>query len=268
MTTPRHTLHPREGPAGDAPLCLRCIGCEVLARPLYFAASKSPHIVDVELLRRGLHDVPVDLRARLQEMILASDPATYDAVLLGYALCGQATAGLRAGDLPLVVPRAHDCITLFLGDRERYTREFTEDPGTYWYSQDYLERQDAPGSALTGLGIGGGTEDEMKATYAEYVARYGEDNADYLMEALGGWRSHYDRAAFIDMGVADGAHVEARARDDADRRGWRFEKLAGDVVLIRRLLEGDWDRDFLVVQPGERVVMSYDDDVLRAEPVA
>ena len=108
----------------------------------------------------------------------------------------------------------------------------------------------------------------MKATHAEYVERYGQDNADYLMEALGAWRSHYDRAAFIDMGVGDGSRVEAQARDDADRRGWRFEKLAGDVLLVRRLLEGDWDRDFLVVQPGERVVMTYDEDVLRAEPVA
>jgi hypothetical protein len=265
MTGPRDPIDD----AGDrAPMRLRCIGCEVLARPLYFAAAKSPHVVDVELLRRGLHDVPVDLRARLQDMILASDPATYDAVLLGYALCGQATAGLRAGDVPLVVPRAHDCITLFLGGRDRYTREFTADPGTFWYSQDYVERQDAPGAALTGLGIGGGTEDAMKATYAEYVERYGQANADYLMESLGAWRSHYDRAAYIDMGVADGVRVERQARDDADRRGWRFERIAGDVVLVRRLLEGDWDRDFLIVRPGERVVMSYDDDVLRAEPVA
>ena len=265
MTTPRAPLDPA---ADGRPLRLRCIGCEVLARPLYFAAATSPHIVDVELLRRGLHDVPVDLRARLQEMILASDPVTYDAVLLGYALCGQATAGLRAGDLPLVVPRAHDCITLFLGDRERYQREFTADPGTFWYSQDYVERQEAPGAALTGLGIGAGTEDAMKATYAEYVERYGQDNADYLMEALGAWRSHYDRAAYIDMAVGDGTRVERQARDDADRRGWRYEKLAGNVALVRRLVDGDWDRDFLVVRPGERVVMSYDDDVLRAEPVA
>jgi hypothetical protein len=68
------------------------------------------------------------------------------------------------------------------------------------------------------------------------------------------------------MDVADGSHVEERARADAERRGWRFEKVAGDVILVRRLIDGDWDRDFLVVRPGERVAMSYDDDVVRAEP--
>jgi hypothetical protein len=31
-------------------------------------------------------------------------------VVLAYGLCGGATAGLRAGSIPLVVPRAHDCI--------------------------------------------------------------------------------------------------------------------------------------------------------------
>jgi hypothetical protein len=244
-----------------------CLGCEVLARPLYLAAATSPHIVDVELLHRGLHDVPANLRAILQESVTAADPARYDAVVLGYALCGQATAGVRAGRIPLVVPRAHDCITLFLGDRERYRHEFSENPGTYWYSQDYIEREDAPGAGLTGLGIGSGTEDGMKETYAEYVALYGEDNADYLMEALGAWRSHYDRAAYIDMGVGDGSAVESRARDDAERRGWRFERLAGDLVLIRRLLAGDWTDDYLVVQPGERVAMKYDEGIIRAEPV-
>jgi hypothetical protein len=248
------------------PMRIRCLGCEVLARPLYYAAATSPLIVDVELLRRGLHEVPVDLRTQLQQMIDESDPQTYDAVVLGYALCGQATAGLRAGSIPLVVPRAHDCITLFLGDRQRYMTEFTDNPGTYWYSFDYIERRETPSTAL-GLGVGAGTEDEMKATRAMYVERYGEDNADYLMEALGAWKAHYDRAAYIDLWVGDGSAVEARARDDADRRGWRFEKMAGDMVLIRRLLAGDWDRDFLVVQPGEGVDVTHDDDIVKAVPV-
>jgi hypothetical protein len=111
---------------------------------------------------------------------------------------------------------------------------------------------------------------EARATYEEYVAKYGEDNAAYLMEALGGWRSHYDRAALVDMAVADpraAAVVEAFARDDAARRGWAFEKLAGELILVRRLVDADWGaEDFLVLQPGERLAMSYDEAVIRAEP--
>ena len=261
---------PRGGETGRYPVPMRilCLGCEVLARPLYLAAATSPHVVDVELLRIGLHDAPANLRETLQVAVDAADPGRYDAVALGYALCGQATAGLRAGRLPLVVPRAHDCITLFLGDRERYTREFTDHPGTYWYTQDYIERESTSDAEVRGLGVGSGTEEELKATYAQYVEKYGRDNADYLMEALGAWRSHYDRAAFIDLGVADAGAVEARARDDAERRGWAFARVAGDLVLVRRLLAGDWRDDFLVVQPGERVALTYDEAIIRAEPVA
>ncbi len=104
------------------------------------------------------------------------------------------------------------------------------------------------------------------------MAKYGEDNAAYLMETLGAWRSHYDRAAFVEMDVAApeaAAAAEARARDDAERRGWAFAKLAGELLLVRRLIDGAWDpADFLVLQPGERLAMSYDDAVIRAEPAS
>ena len=37
---------------------------------------------------------------------------------------------------------------------------------------------------------------------------------------------------------------------------------------MRRLIDGDWDADdFLVLSPGERLAMSYDERVIRAEPV-
>ncbi|MFH0750654.1 MAG: DUF1638 domain-containing protein [Chloroflexota bacterium] len=266
---------------------LLALTCEVLARSVYLCAARSPHVVDVHLNRRGLHDDPPNLRAILQGEIDAAGgvgapgaidspeapagadaPTTaYDAIVLAYGLCGAATAGLRAGSIPLVVPRAHDCITLFLGSRDRYTAEFTGHPGTYWYVEDFVERSD-DGGAFAGMGAV--SDAEARATYEEYVAKYGEDNAAYLMEALGGWSSHYDRAAFVDMAVAAArvaAAAEAQARDDAERRGWTFEKLAGELILVRRLIDGDWGpQDFLVLQPGERLVMSYDEAVIRAEP--
>ncbi len=248
---------------------LHVISCEVLARSVYLSAARSPHVVDVELLRRGLHDDPPDLRGQLQAAIDRTPPGV-DAVALAYGLCGGATAGLRANAVPLVLPRAHDCITIFLGDRRRYLDEFTAHPGTYWYVRDYVERT-SDGSAFVGLGASP-TED-LGAVRAEYVEKYGEDNADYLMEALGAWRAHYDRAAFIDMaagepsfGTAGAAAAEALAREQAGRRGWAFDRLAGSLGLVRRLLDGDWDEaDFLVLRPGERLAMSYDEGVVRAE---
>ena len=241
---------------------LKCLSCQALTRLVYLCAAQSPHIVDVELFRIGLHNKPLDLRAQLQAQIDALAGQPYDAIVFAYGLCGQATAGLRARDIPLVLPRAHDCITLFLGGRERYKEQFENQPGTYWYVQDYIERREGSGTSLS---LGAGMDNtNAQSLYDEYVEKYGKDNADYLMEVMGAWQSHYQRAVYIDMGVGDGAAVEAKSRDEAARRGWAFERLAGNLELIRRLLVGDWERDFLVLKPGEQVVMAYDDEVVSA----
>jgi hypothetical protein len=238
---------------------LLCLACEVLARPIYLCAAHSPHIVDIQMFRRGLHNEPAGLRARLQEQIDAAAGQHYDAVVMAYGLCGQATAGLMARDLPLVIPRAHDCITIFLGSRARYQDQFDNYPGTYWYAQDYIERDDGTGGTLA---LGSAADTKLDEVYDEYVAKYGKDNADYLMEVMGAWQQHYKRAALIDMGIGDPSAVEERAKAEAARRGWVFDRVAGDMVLIRRLLQGDWGSDYLVVQPGQQVQMTYDYNVI------
>jgi len=239
-------------------LRLICIGCEVLARPLYLCAAKSPHIVDIELVEKGLHEKPLELRSMLQERIQAAGGRGYDALVLAYGLCGRATSGLTASEIPMVMPRAHDCITLFLGSRRRYEEQFHKNPGTFWYAQDYIERDDGLGTELA-LGAAG---ENLREKYQEYVTRYGEDNAEYLMEIMGAWGEHYQRAVFIDMGVNDASDVEMRAREEAGRRGWTFETLPGDLGLLNRLLHGDWNGDFLVLEPGQKVEMSYDGNVI------
>ncbi len=247
---------------------LKCIGCDALARLIYLCAATSPHLVDVTMLRLGLHRNPGDLQARLQREIDAvareriENGLHYDAIVMAYGLCGKATAGIAARDIPVVLPRAHDCITLFLGSRARYNEQHEKQPGTYWYSPDYIERGSQDGT-LTALGAADAFN--IESEYDQYVAKYGKDNADYLMEVMGAWRSHYQRAAFIDMGVGDSALVEGQAKDEASRRGWTYERVTGDMLLVRRLLNGDWNEDFLILQPGQKLAMAYDERVICAE---
>lgn len=246
---------------------LHAIACDVMARPVYLCAARSPHVVDVTLFRRGLHADPRDLRTRLQAAIDAV-PAGADAVVLGYGLCGGATAGIAARAVPVVLPRAHDCITLFLGARDRYEAETRDREPTYWYVADQLERTDGSRPGAAGTGAGGDTDEGLDAVRADYVAKYGEDNAEYLMEVMGAWRAHYRRGAFIAMGVGAEGPAATLARDQAERRGWAFETVAGSLVLLRRLLDGDWNEDVLVLRPGERLAMSYDDGVVKAVPAS
>lgn len=239
---------------------LKCLSCEALTRMVYLCAAQSPHLVDVELVRIGLHNEPINLRVLLQQKIDALSRKDFDAVALAYGLCGQATLGLVAREIPLILPRAHDCITLFLGSRARYQEQFEGNPGTYWYSLDFIERKEASGTFVS---LGASVDStNTQAKYEEYVAKYGVDNAEYLMEVMGAWQSHYNRAAYIDLGVGDGTLLEAQTAREANNRGWKYERLTGNLTLIRRLLSGEWDQDFLVIQPGQEVTMSYDENVI------
>ncbi len=240
---------------------LRLISCEIFYREICWAVARSPNQIDVEFLPKGLHDMgAAAMRAQLQAAVDRVDAARYEAVLLGYALCGNGLAGLTARSLPLIVPRAHDCITLFLGSRQRYLEYFHSHPGVYFQTTGWIER----GQHIPQLSI----HDKLggRRSFQELAARYGEDNARYLQEALGDYTRHYGQITFIEMGLEPDSSFEQRARREAEARGWRFEKVEGDLSLIRRLADGPWDEgDFLRVPPGWRIVATYDEEVIGAE---
>jgi hypothetical protein len=250
-------------PFAQAPAYL-ALTCEALSRTVYAAAAHAKPVITVQLYRQGLHNTPKNLRITLQDALDAVPADTYDAILLVYGLCGNSTVGLTARHTPIVIPRAHDCITLYLGSRQRYQEEFDAHPGTYWYSLDYMERNE-PGSNVALGAANLGVLDEI---YDEYVEKYGKDNADYLMEVMGEWGNHYDRAVYIDMGSADGQAYEQMARDEAERRHWLFERRQGNRRLLDMLIRGEWPEDeFLIIPPGHTVVTSGDEGLIRAEPV-
>ena len=97
---------------------LKVIACEVLFREICLCAAHSQNIISTEFLIRGLHDNPDTLRSEVQKKIDETDEGQYDAILLGYALCSNGIVGIQARGIPLVAPKAHDCVTLFMGSRE------------------------------------------------------------------------------------------------------------------------------------------------------
>jgi len=106
----------------------------------------------------------------------------------------------------------------------------------------------------------------MVQTYEELVAKYGEENAKFLYEQLCNTTRNYSAITYLEMGIEPDDRFERRARQQAAERGWRFEKLAGDMSLLQALVDGPWDEDrFLVVPPGRRVAASFDESIIQAE---
>ncbi len=240
---------------------LRLISCEIFYREICAAVSRTPNTVDIEFLPKGLHDIgSAPMRERLQAELDRAENRTYDAILLAYGLCNNGTAGLQARLAPVVLPRAHDCISLFFGSKERYLDYFDSHPGVFFRTTGWIERGTADGE-LSQISIQ--RRSGLDSSYEELVARYGKENADYLREALSSYDRNYRQVTFIEMGIEPDDSFEGRAREEASRKGWSFEKIRGDMSLIQRLVDGPWDdSEFLVVRPGQRVKANYDDAII------
>lgn len=247
----------------NGPMRLKLLACEVLYREACAVIARSRNRVDLEFLPQGLHNLgSLVMREKLQAAVDAAGKTEYDAILLGYALCGNGLIGLKANSAPIVVPRAHDCITLFLGSKERYMEYFSSHPGIYFRTSGWIERissEDGCGVLAPVDQISGGMR------YDDLVARFGEEDARYILEELSPKPRFYDRITYIHMGMEPDNRFEERARREAEEKGWKFERISGDLSLMQGLVDGPWDESrYLTVAPGEKVANVYSAEIIKA----
>jgi hypothetical protein len=191
-----------------------------------------PEDVPYETLDFGLHLHPNSLKESLQRKIeQASSQA--DVLLLGYGLCSLAVVGLQATTATLVIPRTDDCIGIFLGSCAAYRAQFELEPGTYYLTKGWIEVGDSP-------------FEEHK----RLIEKYGEAKAERMTRLM---LKNYKRLGFINTGQNQIGHYREYARKAAEQFGLRFEEIQGSPALIRKLVLGPWDEEFVVVPPGEMV---------------
>lgn len=229
------------------------IACDVLedeVRRLLREARPEPLL---RLNPMGMHDHPDSLRKKLQADITELESAGCQRLIFVYGLCSNSILGLRARSAEMIFPRAHDCITLFLGSKERYAAVHHAEPGTYWFTPGWCRggRTPSPG--------------HFTRLAAEYRERFDEDDAEYLMEMEREKYAAYTRAAYTDLGDGPTANAEQETRSSARELGLRFEHIPGDDRLLARLLLGPWDAaDFLTVPPGQTLEGCPDARIIRS----
>ena len=250
----------------------RLIACEIAQPEFEWVIDKLGAQLDTEYLPQGYHNDVETGRRVIQERIDANAGKGYEAILLGYALCNNMLVGLKARDTKLAIARAHDCITWFLGSKERYRSEFDGNPGTYYYTAGWLGVKKAmsqqagtdgaeetvyaePGKPASGTGISG--------SYEELVEKYGEDNAAFLWEMTTSWTKNYHYGTYIDLPCTDPAPCRDRVGEICRQSNWEYRELQGDLGLLERWLDGSWNReDFLIVPPGGTVLPTFDSSLI------
>ena len=242
------------------------IACGVLAADLRAIAGELGIDASMTFMPGGLHSHPHELRRRLQEAIdHASAERLGDMIAVGYGVCGMGTAGIRARNVPLAIPRVNDCIALFLGSDAAYKEQFRKHPGTYYIAAGWIEENAQPQVTSDGQEVPAGPTD---FAFDKLVEKFGRENADAIRHFLTSWQRNYQRAAFIDTGVPGRRKYAGIARSMADEFGWECEELPGTGDLLRKLLKQRQSSDEILVVPPHHVTV-YDavSKGLRAAPV-
>ena len=213
------------------------IACRSLQPELdHLLAGGRDHAIEVTYLEQALHRTP----HRLPQVIQAAvDDVSADvsAIILGYGLCANGIVGVRAPAQGLIVPRVHDCISLFLGSREAYRDAFKKNPGVYYLTPGWVAEE----------------KDPLGFMENDYVPRVGREEAEWAArEEL----KHYTHIILINtQNSGDQADLKQRALANARFFGKKFEAQTGTGAYFRKMLFGPYGgQDFVIFPPGETIV--------------
>jgi hypothetical protein len=188
-----------------------------------------PPQLTYQKLEFGLHTDPDKLRSALQAAIDATEPSV-TTILLGYGLCSRAVAGLKSNTRTLIIPKVDDCIAIFLGSDIEYKEQHRIEPGTLYQTKGWIETD----KSLKGL--------------PDMIKKYGQTRAKWLFKQM---FKNYTRLAFINTGNYQIERYRSESRAAAANLGLRFEEIQGSNALVKKLLFGPWDSEFVIAAPGQ-----------------
>ena len=209
------------------------IACHVL-EPEIEELRPAEKGIEVRYLEQGLHDTPDKMRGIIQEEIDQVESFASQ-IVLGYGLCSNGVVDIKAPKQGLIVPKSHDCITLFLGSHEMYNTVFHKHPGTYYLTAGWIAEN----------------ADPLGWMEEKYVPRYGREMAEWsLKEEL----KNYTHITLINMKIGDLELLRERALENARFLGLKYKEIDGSLSLIKKLLFGPYEeKNFFFFQPGEVV---------------
>lgn len=209
------------------------LACQTLQAELTLAVQETKIDFPIIYVESGLHNTPELLHKRIQDEIKRID--NVDTILLLFGYCGNSLLGIKSDKAKLVLPKVDDCIPLLLGSCE-IRKNISKEMGTYFLTKGWLDY-----------------ENNLLKEYERCIERYGQDRTAKIMRIMLG---HYKRFMLIDTGAYPLESVLEHTQDIAARLNLYHEVTPGSLRLFYKLLRGEWDEEFLVLEPGKVVTIN------------
>lgn len=220
------------------------IACDVFRDELEAIGGENPSCLAVRYLEMELHDRPDTLRKQIQNTIAEFETtySTLEAIVLVYGLCGNGLLGVRTHRCALVLPQAHDCISVFMGGAQAHCDFLKQHPATYFYSPGWIRKKRVPGPDR---------ENYLRKLYGE---RYPDDPEmiEELIEIDAEAFAHHNTAAYISL--LENPEAKRYCQSCAKTMNWQFREVASDASLLKALLLGNWQHEQVLTIPANHQI--------------
>ena len=192
------------------------IACDIMKGEIERLLADKEEVTEVVFLEAALHVYPQKMKERIKEEIAAIKDRV-DVVFLGYGFCQSLQGIENEVDVPVVMPRLDDCISI-LFTPERYAAEKRKEVGTWFMT---------PGWAEVGIDI------MIKELHLDRAKKYGKDPVEMAKRLL----THYRRGLFIATGVGDRDDLLKKAEAFCDTFGITLEETTADSRILEQTFE-------------------------------
>ena len=236
----------------------KIIACNIFKKELEVLMKNEDLAERVIFVEQGLHNTPPKMKEKLQEIIYELEDDNkfvekYDGIVLLYGLCGNGTLGLQTKKVKLIIPRAHECMTLFLGSKEKYKEILDNNKGVYWYNHAWIDQTPMP------------SKKQMEISKRDYYEYYDEDNAEYLYELEVQGLMQYRYGLLIKSPLVDNEpYKDFLLNEVCDEFNWKYKEVMGNNTILEKVINNIFDEhEVLVLNPNEEIGLSLDTNIIK-----
>ncbi len=209
------------------------LACETIADEVRLAAQQTDSLFPICWIESGMHNYPDKLRKYLQSEIDRIENVDYTLLLFGY--CGNSLLGLVPHNNPLVIPRVDDCISLLLGGNERRNALNRKAMG-YFLTRGWLSH-----------------ENNLWNEYNYCIKKYGPERTRQIYHVM---LHNYKKLNVIETGAYNLEELLPLTEEIARELALEHAVVEGTLDLLCRALQGDWNEQFIIIEPGHEVTLS------------